>query len=93
MAAGIPVVTFNVWGIPDIIRYLETGYLVLPGDADGLVQAMRLLLTDSELRLRLARNARTLVEEEHCIEKYTWPYLALYEEVLESARKEMSALP
>ncbi len=55
MAAGVPVVTTPVSGIPEVVRDGESGLLVAPGDAEGLAAAVERLLSDRELRARLRR--------------------------------------
>ena len=40
MAAGLPVVSTNVGGVPDVVQDQKTGYLVSPGDARGLAEAI-----------------------------------------------------
>jgi glycosyltransferase involved in cell wall biosynthesis len=57
-AAGLPAVTTDVAAIPEIVRDGETGLLVPPGDAEALAAALRRLLCDEELRLRLGSGAR-----------------------------------
>lgn len=47
MSHGIPVVATNVGGIPELIYSGENGLLVLPGDVQGLTQAIVKLLTDA----------------------------------------------
>jgi glycosyltransferase involved in cell wall biosynthesis len=52
--ARLPVVATNVGGIPDIINDMENGLLVPSDDTPALTQALRTLITDDELRARLA---------------------------------------
>ena len=67
MACGTPVVASRVGGLPEVVRDGETGFLVEPGDADGLRDRLALLLGDPVLARRLGANARDLVEE-----RFTW---------------------
>jgi len=46
MAHGLPVVGSNGGGVPELIVDGETGLLVPMGDADGLADALKLLLDD-----------------------------------------------
>src|SRR5207244_9095490 len=46
MAAGVPVVTSRITGIPELVRDGETGMLVAPGDASDLADKMAALLED-----------------------------------------------
>lgn len=62
MAAGVPVVSTRISGIPELIEDGCDGLLVEPSDPDALAAAIRTLLTDAELAERLAAAARGKVE-------------------------------
>lgn len=67
-AAGIPVVSRAVRGVPDVVLDGVTG-LLAPGDeAEGLGRRMRLLLQDRTRREALGRAAARFVAEERSIE-------------------------
>jgi len=53
MACGCPVVTSNTSSLPEVLG--EAGIMVNPYDIDSLAQAMRQVLTDSELRNDMVR--------------------------------------
>lgn len=59
-ACQIPVVAFNVGGIPDIVRHKETGYLVDYGNLEEFVEGIRYCTANKEL---LGRRARQSIEE------------------------------
>jgi glycosyltransferase involved in cell wall biosynthesis len=62
LAAGIPVVSTNVGGIPDLIVDGEQGLLVAPGDPRALAEAIARILEDSALRARLVARGRERTE-------------------------------
>jgi glycosyltransferase involved in cell wall biosynthesis len=62
MAAGVPVVSTTVSGIPEIVTDGSSGRLVPPGDDRALAQAIRGLLEDPVAGRRLATAARQTVE-------------------------------
>ena len=62
LACGVPVVATSVGGLPEIVVDGQSGILVPPGDPAALAQALRALLTDERLRLRLAQGARRRAE-------------------------------
>jgi colanic acid/amylovoran biosynthesis glycosyltransferase len=64
MALGTPCVATPVTGIPEAVRPGHTGLLVPPADAPALAVALGRLIDDRELRVRLALNARALVERD-----------------------------
>jgi phenylacetate-CoA ligase len=53
-ASGVPVVSTNVGGVPDLIRHEADGLLVAPGDAGAMAAAMLSLLTNTEYAQRFA---------------------------------------
>jgi glycosyltransferase involved in cell wall biosynthesis len=66
-ASGVPVVSTDAGGVPDIIVDGESGLLVPVGDADAMAASALRVLEDRTLARRLA--AGGLREAE----KYTWP--------------------
>ncbi len=61
-ACGIPVVGGRSGGIPDAVREGETGVLVDSADVHAVVDLVRSLLDDGELRRRLGDGGRRAVE-------------------------------
>ena len=61
MASGRPVVATTTGGIVDMIADGENGLLVPPGDEHKLAEAMARLLSNADLRVRLAAGARQRV--------------------------------
>ena len=64
MACGKPVVATRVAGTPEAVRDGETGFLVEVGDYEAMARRAVEILRDDELRARLGRNARKLIEKE-----------------------------
>ena len=58
MACGTPVVASRVGGLSEFVDSGKNGYLVEPGDVEGLVKKISMLLKDEPLRARLALEAR-----------------------------------
>jgi glycosyltransferase involved in cell wall biosynthesis len=67
-AAGIPVVSRAVRGVPDVVLDGVTGLLAPTNDADALGRLTRLLLLDASRRVDLGRAAARFVAEERSIE-------------------------
>jgi glycosyltransferase involved in cell wall biosynthesis len=61
MAMGLPVVATHLSGIPELVENEKTGLLVPSGQPDKLAAAMLHLLTDLNLRSRIATAARQRV--------------------------------
>jgi glycosyltransferase involved in cell wall biosynthesis len=64
MACGVPVVSTELSGIPELVRPAETGVLARPGDPASLAAALRSVLDDPETVAARCRRARALVEAE-----------------------------
>lgn len=82
MACGTPVVSFNVGGVPELVRHMETGYLATYKDAADLAQGIGLILTDGGLRERLGRHCRAVVEREYSMDLQARRFQTLYEGLL-----------
>ncbi len=63
MAAGVPVVATRSGGISETVVDNETGLLVDRGDAKGLADALRKLLSDESLRHRMGAAGRVRARE------------------------------
>ena len=64
MALGVPVVSTNVSGIPELIVNGETGLVVPPSNAQALAEAIYNLYNDPKLRSKLSLSGRKKVEKE-----------------------------
>jgi glycosyltransferase involved in cell wall biosynthesis len=64
MAAGVPVVSTRLSGIPELVRDGEGGLLVPERDPEALAAAMARLAADPALAARLAAGARRVVERD-----------------------------
>jgi glycosyltransferase involved in cell wall biosynthesis len=58
-AVRLPVVATAVGGVPELVR--DCGLLVEPDDANAIVRALQLLVSDDELRTELVNNASARV--------------------------------
>jgi glycosyltransferase involved in cell wall biosynthesis len=65
-AMGLPVVTTNVGGIPDLMSNGETGMLVPDEDDAAVVTAIKSLIAEPELAGRLSANGRRLAQNSAC---------------------------
>lgn len=69
MAAGTPVVSTAVSGIPELIDDGETGLLVPPRDPQALARAIRRMIEDEALRARCIEAAARKVRKEFDAER------------------------
>jgi glycosyltransferase involved in cell wall biosynthesis len=63
MATGIPCISTDVTGIPEVVRDGDTGILCRAGSVDDLVAALRGFADGTTDAAALAARARRLVEE------------------------------
>jgi len=63
MAAGVAVVATAVGGVPECVGAGETGWLVPPGDATALAEAIAHALRDPDLRRRFGAAGQRRVRE------------------------------
>ena len=61
MAAGLPVVASRVGAIPEVIQDGTSGFLVDPGDINGLADSVEKLLVDVELRKKFSTAANNKI--------------------------------
>jgi len=71
MAAGLPIVTTGVRGMPEIVKEGENGFLVEPQNPKQIAEKALLLLEDDELRLKISGNNREKTK------RYSWENVAL----------------
>lgn len=81
-AVGIPAVGTDAGGIPWMIRDGETGFVRPIGDVGGLAERVRVLLSDHNLRNRLAANARRVGEEEYSLDRIARKTVEAWETIL-----------
>ena len=70
MSFGVPVISTNTAGIPDIVHHGQTGYLYEPGDIRQMRVYISRLLSDDELHRQLGE--KSLQE----IQFYSWDVVA-----------------
>lgn len=91
LSCGVPVVGFNVGGIPDLIEHKHTGYLAESGSIEGLVDGINWCISNREYQ-QISSRCRTA-----CLERYETSiqanaYLDLYADT-EAGKQESIAKP
>jgi glycosyltransferase involved in cell wall biosynthesis len=82
MAAGLPVVSTAVGGVPELVRAGETGLLVPSEDAGALAQALQALVDDPAQRQAMGAAARQYAVAHFDIRHTVRGYEQLYESLL-----------
>lgn len=81
MAAGLPVVSTRIGGIPDMVEDSIEGFLIGPNEPRSLADKISLLLRDPQLREKFAKAARA-----RAMRDFSWQErMRRYDEVLERA--------
>ncbi|WP_013588580.1 glycosyltransferase family 4 protein [Paraburkholderia phenoliruptrix] len=70
MAAGRPVIAAAAGGVTEIVRHGRNGWLVKPGDAAVLADAIGVLRNDPALAQRLAQQALLDAQAEFSVDQY-----------------------
>jgi glycosyltransferase involved in cell wall biosynthesis len=84
LACGTPVVSFNLGGVPDLVRPGLTGYLAQPEDAQDLCKGIVQLLEDKSLCDRMRYQCREIALKEYSLELQAQRYIKLYHQVLQN---------
>jgi glycosyltransferase involved in cell wall biosynthesis len=82
MAAGKAIIATAVGGNVQLLEHERSGLLVPPGDPHRLDEAIRRLLEDPALALRLAQAARKRVEERYSRQAMVRRFEAFYHDLL-----------
>ena len=82
LASGTPVVCFDVGGLPEMVRHMETGYLARTQDAPDLAAGIRAILDDGALRARMRSNCRAFAVAHYDLEEQARHYVGLYEHAI-----------
>ncbi len=67
--AGLPIIATNVGGVPEIVENGESGILINPASSEEIANAIEKLAKNSELRNKLAQNAREKILQKFSFEK------------------------
>lgn len=65
MAAGLPIISTPVGGIPDAVIEGENGYLITPGDFEALASTLLMLDRDHNLWKKMSLGSHKIVKEKY----------------------------
>lgn len=83
MAIGLPSVTTDVAGLPDLVIDGESGLLVQPNNPSELADALERIIVDTALAEKLSRGGRRQVEQRFNLDTCLEPLGRLFREMLE----------
>ncbi|MDO4681597.1 MAG: glycosyltransferase family 4 protein [Lautropia sp.] len=84
MALGVPCISTDVVGIPELIQHEHTGLCIPPNDPTALADAMARLLDDGSLRQFLSKQARDLVESDYDVHRNTRQLRDLFQQSIQA---------
>ena len=91
LASGLPVISTRVSGSSILAQSPAAGLLVDVGDAQGLADAMRGLLSDESTRTRLGTNARLTFEARFSLKALSKRTILLYEALLDRSERRATS--
>jgi glycosyltransferase involved in cell wall biosynthesis len=83
-ACGLPIVTTDAAGCREVVRNGDNGLLVPIGDALALAKALRILISNADLRRRMGKRSRARAEREFSSERVIGETLAVYRSLAET---------
>jgi 1,2-diacylglycerol 3-alpha-glucosyltransferase len=63
LAMGLPAIGTNVGGIPEMVVEGRNGYVLKPGDHEGLAERIITILNDDKLRKKFSRNSLQIAQD------------------------------
>ena len=84
MACGTPMVSFEIGGVPDLVRPGTTGYLAEPENAGDLRNGIVQLLEDEPLRDSMSQQCRAIALKEYSLALQAKRHIALYHQLLQN---------
>jgi len=87
MACGVPVVSSDIGGLPELNLHGETGFLCPLADLDCLTDSARRILRDDDLHEELSIAARRRAVDMFEIDRIVPRYEAFYQEIIEATRE------
>ena len=79
MGHGLPIVSSNVGGIPELVEQGRNGYMCDPGDTKAFADAIVTLLKDAQLRNTMGKESIRIIEESYSLEHHIDALASVYE--------------
>jgi glycosyltransferase involved in cell wall biosynthesis len=82
MAMGVPIVSSNLGGVPEVVRDGKTGYMVEPGDSKQLASAIHKLWSNQDDFQQIRKNVRQFITERFNKETQFDAFIAYFYKVI-----------
>ena len=86
MAMGVPVASYDIAGVDQLIEHGKTGMLAPLGDKDALVACWRELLWNSELADEISQNAANYINEKFSAKRMAVEYTEVYTKLVDGTQ-------
>jgi N-acetyl-alpha-D-glucosaminyl L-malate synthase BshA len=83
MACGVPCVTSNTGGLPELVKEGISGFLADVGDIDKMANFVLKILKNDKMREKLSSSSRNYAFENFQFDKIVPQYINLYKKVLD----------
>jgi glycosyltransferase involved in cell wall biosynthesis len=87
LASGLPVVSTNVGGIPEVLDYGKAGWMVEPGRSDQLAAAIKECIENDSLRIKKSKHGYQHVQQFNS-EELIDNFLSIVDEVIDQNEKK-----
>ena len=88
MMCHLPVVGFDIGGLPDMVKHKKTGYLARPFDVEDLAYGVNWVLNHN-IDKSLSKNSRHRAVKNYNIKKITADYLTLYIKTMSNKKSNL----
>jgi L-malate glycosyltransferase len=82
LAYGVPCVSTNAGGLPEVNRNGETGFTVDIGDVDAFAEATLTILSDPVLARKMSARGKEIAQTEFSADKIVPQYMNYYRQIL-----------
>lgn len=82
MMFGLPVISTNEGGIPDIVVDVETGFIVDKQNSEKLAEKIKILIDHPEMRFRMGSAGRVKYEENYTLEHFERRIISILNKII-----------
>jgi glycosyltransferase involved in cell wall biosynthesis len=87
MASGLPIVSTNVGGLPDLVQDGVNGLMVEPGCPDELADALLKIISNPKLRQSMQEKSAQIASDNYDLEQHVHQLLEIYHALISENRK------
>jgi glycosyltransferase involved in cell wall biosynthesis len=87
-AAGLPIVSTRLAGIPELVMEGLNGFLFKPVDINGLTLALECLIENEPLRREMSAQSKKIVAKDHDAKKNARQLLDIVRDVINEPKRK-----